>query len=384
MKQVFLDKITGKIETEDIPLPVLSGKGCVVNTQYSVISSGTETSLILKCREGKISKIKRMMPEDGILSYLKRKIKSRSLIKSAKSIASSLNQESQGVSGNLVPLGYSNAGIIIENDPKISDINIDDKVACGGIRHAEFNYVPSNLFTKVPENVDLKEASFSALGCIAMQGVRRADVKIGETIAIIGQGLIGQLAAQLARVSGAHTIVSDLSSWKLGISKRLGAEKVVNALETNAVKEVLKFTNGLGADSVIICASSSTSRPIKEAIQMVRDKGKIVLVGDVKIEIPREPFYEKELDFLISRSYGPGRYDQLYEQKGLDYPLDQVRWTENRNMEEFIRLLSEGKLNVKDLITHEFDISNAQEAYDTIINNPNTTLGVLLKFDQKK
>jgi predicted dehydrogenase/threonine dehydrogenase-like Zn-dependent dehydrogenase len=381
MEQIILDKNTGNVYIEEIPPPVLGGKGAIVKTGYSLISSGTEISMILRSREGRFAQSRRMIPEDGIISYIKRKIKSGTLVKSTKSVVSSLTKSGNDTFGNLISLGYSNAGIVVEKDPGIDKVNINDKVACAGARHAGFNYVPVNLFTKVPEEVDLREAAFTTIGCIAMQGVRRAQIRLGERVVIIGQGIIGQIAAQLVRLSGGYSIVSDLSQWRLDMAKKLGADKIVNATKNDFVKEILEFTKGIGADKVIICASSASSKPLRDAINMARDKGRIVLVGDVKIEIPREPFYEKELDFVISRSYGPGRYDPIYEQKGYDYPFDRVRWTENRNMEEFLRLLSEKKINVKDLITHEYDILDAPKAYNNIINNPDNTLGVILKYN---
>lgn len=382
MKQILLDRISGNIKIDALPAPVLLGEGVIVNTCYSVISSGTELSMVSRYREGKFTKFKKMMPGDGIISYIKRKVKSGSLIKSTANVITTLYKESNISFGNLVPLGYSSSGIVIDKDASINNtINVNDKIACAGARHAEFNYVPVNLFSKVPENVDLKEAAFTTLGCIAMQGVRRANVRLGETIAVIGQGIIGQLVMQLVRACGAIPIVTDLKQGRLDIAKQLGAYEAINTSKKNAVREILWLTNNRGADAVIICASSPSSEPIKEAIKMVRDKGKIVLVGAVKIDIPREPFYEKELDFLISRSYGPGRYDPLYEEKGLEYPFDKVRWTENRNMEEFIRLLGEKKISVLPLITHEFPILEANQAYETILKNPDSALGVILKYD---
>lgn len=382
MQQVVLDKAKRKIDVIEVPAPILEGKGVVVKTAYSLISSGTEVSMILRARETKIEQIKRMMPEEGIIAYVKRKIKSGTLVKGAQGVMSTLNKDSGKGFGNFMPIGYSSSGIAIEVEGRVRSARVHDKVACGASRHAGFNYVPENLFARAPQDIDLKEAAFTTIGCIAMQGVRRANVAAGDNVVIIGQGIIGQIAAQLVRVSGGHSIVTDLSRWRLNIAQKLGADKIIDASCQDPVEEVIKFTHGLGADRVIICASSLSARPIKDAIGMSRDKGRIVLVGSVKIEIPREPFYEKELDFLISRSYGPGRYDPLYEQKGLDYPFDAVRWTENGNMGEFIRLLGERKINVKDLITREYDASVAAEAYENIINNPDTTLGVLLKYDR--
>lgn len=380
MKQVILNKANSSIDAIEVPPPILEGKGIIVRTAYSLISPGTEVSMILRARESKLDKIKRMMPEEGVISYIKRKVKSGTLVKGAKGVMSTLSMDSGKGFGNFMPIGYSSSGIVVCVDGGVRSAGINDKVACAGARHAGFNYVPQNLFARVEGGIDLKDAAFTTIGCIAMQGLRRANVARGDNVVVIGQGIVGQITTQLVRASGACSIVTDLSQWRLDLAKKLGADKIINASRQNCVEEVIKFTGGLGADKVIICASSASSGPIKDAIGMSRDRGRIVLVGNVKIEIPREHFYEKELDFLISRSYGPGRYDPLYERKGFDYPPDAVRWTENRNMEEFIRLLCEKKVNVKDLITREYDVSDAREAYEDIIANPDTALGVLLRY----
>lgn len=380
MKQVVLDKRDGKLLLTDLPISFLLEKGVLVQTTHSLISSGTELAMILRAREGKIGQIKRMMPDDGIISYIKRKISSGTLVKSTNSIALSLNKGNKSGFGNLIPLGYSSAGVVVEKSVGIDKVNVNDKVACAGARHAGYNYVPLNLFSKVEQSVDLKDAAFTTVGCIALQGVRRANILLGETVVIVGQGIIGQICSQLVRCSGGMVIATDLSQWRLNKAKSLGADYCLNTATQDVVREVIKITGGRGADKVIICAATSSAKPIKDAIAMSRVRGRIVLVGVVGIQIPREPFYEKELDFVISRSYGPGRYDPLFEEKGYDYPLEQVRWTETRNMEEILRLLAVKKLDVKSLITHEFSIDQASEAYESIINNPNETLGVLFNY----
>lgn len=378
MKQVFLkDK---NIIVDDVPPPVLMGNGIVVKTRYSVISTGTELAAVMRSREGRYARIKRMLPSDGIIPYLKRTLQSGTLLQSASGVAASLQKDSAGGGGGMT-LGYSSSGIVIARDERLTDIKTGDTVTCGGARHAGVNYVPKHLFAKLLPEVPLKDAAFATLGCIAMQGVRRACVTTGEIVAVIGQGVIGQLTARLVLAAGAYPIVTDLGEWRLDLAHAAGAWKAINASRENAVRRVLEFTGGIGADTVIICASGGTSRPIRDAIAMVRDKGRIVLVGDVKIDFPREIFYEKELDFMISRSYGPGRYDPVYEEKGLDYPYDLVPWTEQRNMAEFIRLLSVGKIKVADLISSEFNVTEAPSAYERMLLYPERTMAVVLAYD---
>lgn len=377
MKQVLLQK--GEIIVDDVPPPVISGNGILVRTCHSVISSGTELAALLRARETRWERLRRMIPEDGMVSYLKRKIRSGTLIKSSQSVMTSL-QTDAGTTGGTA-LGYSSSGVVIGKDSRIDSVALNDAVTCGGTRHAGVNYVPRNLFAKLPQGVDLKDAAFATLGCIAMQGVRRARVRVGDIVVVIGQGIIGQLTARLVSAAGAYPIVTDFLQWRLDIAKNAGAYQAVNAAAQNAVHTILGLTAGRGADAVIVCASSTSSKPLRDAIAMSRDKGRIVLVGDVKIDFPRGMFYEKELDFLISRSYGPGRYDPLYEEKGLDYPYDQVPWTEQRNMQEFIRLLSTGAVSVRDLISCEFDIARAADAYERMLSNPDQTMAVLLNYD---
>jgi Predicted dehydrogenases and related proteins len=238
--------------------------------------------------------------------------------------------------------------------------------------------VPVNLAVKVPENVKLNEAAFTTVGSIALQGIRRANIHLGDNVVVLGLGLLGQIACQILKAAGAHVIGIDTIIERNELAVKLGAEKCFIAGK-NVVKKVIEHTNGLGADSVIIYAATDSNEPVKQAITMARKKGKIVVVGDVGMEIDRSPFYEKELDFLISCSYGPGRYDKLYEEKGFDYPIAYVRWTENRNMEEFLKLILQEKIDLESLIDHTFGIKNANKAYQ-IFENKERPIGVLFKY----
>ncbi len=342
MKKLFVDS-RGNIVIREAKEPKLEKMGILSKTKYSLISSGTESGVLIRRRKNPKKK------------------------------------------GDFLALGYSNSGIVVAKHKALTEVKIGDLVACAGggyASHSEICYVPKNLFVKCPKNLSAKEACFVAIGSIAMHGVRRCQVSFGEKVVVMGLGIIGQIVAQILRIAGAEVIATDFIHQRLELAKKLGAEHVFNAQNIRCLEEVKSLTNGFGADAVIVCANNpNSSAPIKTAIEMVRDKGRIVVVGDVKLTIERGPLYAKEVDLLISRSYGPGRYDPNYEENGQDYPVGFVRWTENRNMEEFLRLISVGKINVKSLITHEYDIDDAPQAFETILNEPDKVLGVILRYN---
>ncbi|HBC47236.1 MAG TPA: oxidoreductase [candidate division Zixibacteria bacterium] len=262
-----------------------------------------------------------------------------------------------------------------------------ERVACAGFgyaSHAERIFVPTNLAVKIPENVSFEEASFVTLGAIAMQGVRQADVRLGETVVVIGLGLLGQITCMLLSASGCRVLGIDIDRDKVELAKKSGAEAafMADGLETTAVANA---TAGRGADAVIITAASNTAGPVETAGQISRDRGRVVAVGLVKLDVPRKLFYDKELELRLSRSYGPGRYDYGYEEAGRDYPYSYVRWTENRNMQSFLKLISAEKINIKGLITHRFEIDDAPKAYDMIAGKTDEKyLGVVLNYKEAK
>ena len=280
----------------------------------------------------------------------------------------------------LRPMGYSSSGVVIEVGRNVPDIKVGDRVACGGggyASHSEINYVPKNLVVKLPEKINLQEAAFTTLGAIGLQGIRRAQVTMGETVLVVGLGLIGQIVTQMLIAAGCRVVGLDIKQERIDLAINNGMHRGIIIGNEDAVSKISKITGGIGADASIICAGTSSSDPVNQAFKMVRERGKVVVLGDVGMELERENFYMKEQDFLISRSYGPGRYDKDYEENGIDYPMSYVRWTENRNMQEFIRLISEKKLNIETLITQVYTIDKALEAYEKIGEN----LGVLLKYD---
>jgi threonine dehydrogenase-like Zn-dependent dehydrogenase len=272
--------------------------------------------------------------------------------------------------------------IIFEIGKNITDIAVGDRVACAGAgyaSHAEIVSVPRKLICKMPNTLDFDEAAFTTVGAIAMQGIRRAEVQFGDNVVVIGLGLLGQIATQILKAAGAHVIGIDVMKERVELAKDLCGADISFTAGKDAVDNVLKYTGGVGADSVIIYAATSSNEPVKQAMPMARKKGRVVVVGAVGMDLDRSPFYEKELDFLISCSYGPGRYDPLYEENGVDYPIGYVRWTENRNMQEFLNMVSEKKVNVKRLIDHVFPIEEAAKAYETL-NSEKRPIGVLFRY----
>ena len=233
----------------------------------------------------------------------------------------------------------------------------------------------------IPDGVSPREGAFVALGSIALQAVRRAEVQVGDTVAVLGLGLVGQLVSQLLQAAGARVIGTDVITKRLELAKSLGMEVGFQATE-DATREIVRYTKGIGVDRVLLCAATSNNVVIEQAVKMARDRARVVVVGQCSLDAPRNEFYMKELDLVISRSYGPGRYDPRYEEQGIDYPIGYVRWTEQRNMQEFLRLLQCGKVDVKPLITHEFSLVEAQQGYDLLMKHPAECLAILLKYDQ--
>lgn len=369
MKQVFNKR--GKIVVEEVMVP-LAGDYVLVQNAYSVISAGTESASIKSSSENIAVRAARS-PET--VKEIRNRVASQGFYQTAKVVKDKYAELVQRMS----PLGYSSAGVVIEKGMGLPDITIGDGVACGRARygnHTQVILVRKNLLVKVPDSVDLKEAAFTTLGAIAMQGVRRARVEFGETVVVLGLGLIGQLAAQIARAAGCRVIGIDLLEQRAERARKLGL--ALGITQQDAVKIVLDYTGGLGADAILICAGTKSSTPANQAMEMARKKGRVVVIGAVGMDLKRDEFYKKELDFMISTSYGPGRYDPIYEEKGIDYPIGYVRWTENRNMQEFVKMLAEGKVNVRGLIDREFPIEEAPRAYQII--GKEKPLGVLFRY----
>ena len=367
MKQVIRRGLK-EIIVDEVADPVASSNHVLVRPFYSLISSGTETADI------------------HTESIVKEVAENPSHLKTVWNVMTKTDpvatfNEVRAKFKDYAVLGYSGAGVVIEKDAKVTDLKIGDRVAYGGegTGHGETINVGRNLAARIPDNVSFQEACFTTLGAIAMNSVRLSEINLGETVAVVGLGLVGQLVAQLVRCQGGVVIAIDLDKTRVEFAKATGADFGLVASDTT-VAEVKSLTEGRGADCVIVAAASSSAKPLQQAVSMSRDRGRVVMVGACPIEIPRAEMYIKELRFMVSRAYGPGSYDPKYEKQGVDYPIAFVRWTENRNMEEFLRLLSVGKVNVKPLISHEFNLEDAPKAYETIMGNGSSSLAVVLKY----
>lgn len=372
MKQVFLK--AGKIVVDEVSPPVLDDNGVLVANAFSLISSGTERGTV---KSGRESLLQKAIERPDLANKLLLKIRQEGITRTLAKV--------KGIIQEPKPLGYSTSGIVIEIGKNITDINVGDRVACGGAQsahHSEIDLVPRNLIVKIPENVGMPEAAFTTIGAIAMQGIRRAKGSFGETIVIIGLGLLGNLAAQISHSQGYKVIGFDLDERRVDLAKSLGIESYT-LKEVDPLKKVLERTGGFGADAVILYVATDSSQPVNLAFDMCRQKGKVILVGVCGLQLDREKMYKKELDFLISTSYGPGRYDQIYEEGSIDYPIGYVRWTENRNMEEFVNLIYQGKIKVKELISVTFPIDEATNAY-RFLESDEKPLAILLKYGYEK
>jgi predicted dehydrogenase/threonine dehydrogenase-like Zn-dependent dehydrogenase len=369
MKQVFLQK--GNVHLHEVDVPLDQENNILVKVHYSFISTGTEGASLSasgqslftkfsKNAEGYVEKIFGALKENGVAGTL-------ALIKEK------INQVS--------PLGYSCAGQVISVGKNVSQFRVGDYVACAGsafAHHADVVTIPHQLAVKIRDVQFLRQASLTTIGAIALQGIRRAQLQIGEKVCVVGLGLIGQITVQLAKLAGCQVIALDLIDQKLALAQSLGADFCFNPKNDNVMQLIQSATLHRGVDTTIITAASSSGQPIQQAMNITRRKGKVVLVGDVKIDFDRDPFYAKEIDFLISCSYGPGRYDPTYEEQGNDYPYDYVRWTENRNMSCFVQLLEEKKINVEPLISYEFNLNSVEQAYECL--QQKNGLGIILSY----
>ena len=368
MKQIIQYQKTGELIIEDVPDPQLREGGVLVQNIASLISAGTERTSVETAQASMVGKA-RNRPD--LVKQVKDNIQKEGLIDTYKKVKNRLD--------NYKELGYSSAGIVLESS--VPEYKPGDRVACAGTAyHAEKIFVKKNLVAEIPENVSFEEAAFTTLGSIATQSIRQADPKLGDSIAVIGLGLIGLITVQLAKANGCMVIGFDINDSNFQLAKSFGCDECYFTNE-DAIGKVNSFSRGIGVDTTIITASTKSNDPMELALDITRKRGRIVVVGTVGMNIPRSPFYEKELTVTIACSYGPGRYDRDYEEKGIDYPVAYVRWSENRNMQAFLDLLSQGKINVRDLITHTFPITDAIKAYDVVTGKVNEKhIGILLSY----
>ena len=370
MKQVLIRR--GQIMAENVPAPVIGPGHLLVEVAFSLISTGTELSGVQSSGQSLVKKaLEQPEKVKKVLAYLY----SQGIQKTVAKVRGTLDQVN--------PTGYSCSGIVIQVGDGVTDIQPGERVACAGAgiaNHAEIVLAPRNLLVKVPDGCDLKAAASVTLGSIAMQGVRRADPRLGEMVAVIGLGLLGQITVQLLKAAGCRVIGMDLDPRRVALAKQLGVDFAFHPSEVDVNNEIRHLTGDYGVDVTIITAASQSDAIVQQAMEITRKKGRVVIVGAVGLGLKRAPFYEKEIDFLISCSYGPGRYDQRYEQKGVDYPYAYVRWTENRNMQEYLRLIADGKVQLERILEREYEVGQAQAAYAELQTAEVKPLGVLLLY----
>ena len=372
MKQALVKK--GIVIGEEVPAPVVSEGSVLIKVVNSCISAGTEMSGVTSSGT---PIIKRILKQPEKISKILNLVRSEGITKVYNQVKGELDAGK--------PTGYSLSGIIISVGKGVEKFIVGDRVAAAGggyANHAEYVDVPVSLVVKIPYNLGYKEASTVTLGAIAMHAVRRADLKLGEFGVVLGAGILGLLIIQMLKASGIRVIAIDLDNKRLSLAKELGAEQVLNPETEDPVRFIENLTHGHGADVVIFSASTTSSKPLSQAFQMCRRKGKVVLVGVSGMQIDRKDIYPKEIDLLISTSYGPGRYDKTYEEKGIDYPHAYIRWTENKNFSEYLRLLESGSVNINPIIDSVFDIDHVTDAFNSLKQTENKPLMVILDCGQ--
>jgi len=371
MRQVLQNLRSGDTKVVEVPIPTPRPGTALVRVSASLVSAGTERMLVSFAEKSLIGKA-RARPD--LARQVLDKARREGLLTTLDAAINRLDQP--------MSLGYSTAGTIVSLGEGLQGYVVGQRVACAGggyAAHAEYNVVPQNLLTALPDEVDFESAAFTTLGAIALHGFRLAEAHLGERVAVIGLGLLGLLAVQIARAGGCSVLGIDLDERRVGLAHELGAQAVLRGA---AEETGITFSNGRGVDAVLICADTSSDDPVTLAGDIARDRARVVAVGAVGLNLPRKVYYEKELAFINSRSYGPGRYDPAYEEQGLDYPLGYVRWTEGRNLEAFAELIASRRVDVQPLITHRFPIQKAAEAYDLITGKAvEPFLGVLLTYE---
>ncbi len=373
MKQVLQNRKTGKPFVGDVPVPALQRGRVLVRTVASLISAGTERASVELVSKGLLTEA-RQRPD--LVKAVVAKVKNEGLLNTFASVRDKMAASTS--------LGYSAAGVVTAVADDVTEFHVGDRVACAGVgfaSHAEVLSVPKNLCVHLPEQVSFEAGAFGTLGAIALQGVRLAEPTLGESVVVIGLGLVGQLTVQLLKANGCRVFGLDLDPARVSLALELGADRAIVSGE-EAAAEIDKWTRGRGADAVLITAATDSNQPVELAARVSRLKGRVIVVGMTGLDIPRQPFFSRELKLIISMSYGPGRYDPEYEERGHDYPLPYVRWTEKRNIESFLDLVNDKRVDVDRLTTHRFSIDEAERAYDLISGESTASyLGVVLNYD---
>jgi polar amino acid transport system substrate-binding protein len=372
MKQVVQNYRTGELKVEELPPPALRPGGVLVRTAYSLISAGTERMVVETAQSSLVGKA-RSRPD--LVRQVFDTFKREGLRSTYEKVKSKLTQ--------MKALGYSASGVVTAVGRDVKEFKVGDRIACAGAgyaSHAEVIFVPKNLCTKLPDGASLESACYTTVGAIALQGIRQADTRLGESVAVIGLGLVGQLTVQLLKAAGCQVIGIDIDKAACELAKKSGADLAASD-EESARAACMSLTEGRGADCILITAGTKSNEPVELAGELARDRARVVVVGLVGMDVPRHTYYTKELDLRLSRSYGPGRYDPEYEEKGNDYPIGYVRWTERRNMEAFLRLVADRKIHTELLTTHRFAVSQAEDAYKLILSRSGERYcGVVLEY----
>ena len=368
MKQIIQDLKNGETILEEVPVPMVKSGAVLIKTSRTLVSLGTERMLV---EFGKANFIQKAKQQPDKVKMVLNKVKTDGLKPTMDAVLNKLNQP--------LPLGYCNVGEVVGVGRGVTEFQIGDRVASNG-NHAEYVNIPKNLVAKIPDNVTDEEAAFTVIGSIGLQGIRLLNPTFGETMVVVGLGLIGLVTAELLLANGCNVIGFDFDPEKVRIANEKGIVAINPGEGTDQVKFVASYTNGIGADGVIITASNKSNEIIAQSAQMCRMRGRVILVGVIGLDISRADFYEKEISFQVSCSYGPGRYDEEYEQKGNDYPIGHVRWTEKRNFEAVLKAISKGTLDVKPLITERIPLKDFNKIYGDMGNSK--SIASLLEYDQ--
>ncbi len=372
MKQLVQNVKTGETLVEEVPVPLPRRGQALVRVAASLVSAGTERMVVEFAGKSLLGKA-RARPD--LVRQVVDKMKREGVLNAVRAAYQRLDQP--------MPLGYSSAGVIVALGDGMEGFRLGQRVACAGggyAVHAEYNVVPRNLLTPLPDSVDFESAAFTTLGAIAMHGFRLSQAQIGEDVAVIGLGLLGLLAAQIARAAGCRVLGVDVKAGRVALAESLG---ITACLRHQAEETIQALTGARGCDAVLICADTPSDDPVELAGRLARERARVIAIGAVGLTLPRRLYYEKELSFVVARSYGPGRYDPSYEEQGQDYPLGYVRWTEGRNFQAVVSLMERGQLQVRPLITHRFSIEWAPQAYELLKGKTEEEfLGILLTYPE--
>ncbi|MDH3593181.1 MAG: bi-domain-containing oxidoreductase, partial [Planctomycetota bacterium] len=372
MQQIQQNYRSGELDVVDVPIPALKPGGVLVANAFSLISTGTERNTVVTAKKSLVGKA-RSRPD--LVRQVFKVAKREGLLETYRMVRNKLDTP--------IPLGYSCAGYVVGVADDVDGFRIGERVACAGTgyaSHSEVVFAPRHLVAAVPEGVTLEAAAYTTLGAIALQGVRQADVSLGDRVAVIGLGLLGQLTVQILKAAGCKVFAVDLAEDLVELGRKGGADLALPR-SADIARGADVFSDGWGVDRVILTASTRSTDPVELAGAIAREKGIVVVVGNVNMDVPRELYYRKELDLRLSRSYGPGRYDRRYEERGIDYPLPYVRWTEGRNLSAFLGLIADGSLNTELLTSHRFKFEEAEQAYRLVTGeNEERSVGILLRY----